>query len=292
MAWALKTDGLTKVFRGNPAVDRVSLRVPEGTVYGFLGPNGAGKTTTLRLVLGLIRPNAGTIDVLGRRVGQDSMPRVGALIETPSLYPHLTGYENLDITRRLLSLPATEIGRVLEIVELVPASKQRVGCYSLGMRQRLAIARALLGHPRLLILDEPTNGLDPEGIVEMRKLIRRVPQEGGATLIVSSHHLSEVEKVATHVGLIHRSKLIVEDRLERLLSQDCAVEVATDDLAATRLLLASEGFRVDSLDGTLLVEAASPAEIAARIVSNGRQLLHLSVRRPSLEQAYHRAIAA
>ena len=117
MAWALKTDGLTKIFRGNPAVDRVSLRVPEGTVYGFLGPNGAGKTTTLRLVLGLIRPNAGTIDVLGRRVGQDSMPRVGALIETPSLYPHLTGYENLDITRRLLSLPATEIGRVLEIVE-------------------------------------------------------------------------------------------------------------------------------------------------------------------------------
>jgi ABC-2 type transport system ATP-binding protein len=292
LGWALKTDGLTKSFAGKAAVDGVSLRVPEETVYGFLGPNGAGKTTTLRLALGLIRANAGAIEVLGCRLGRDSMPRVGALIETPSLYPHLTGNENLDITRRLLALPATEIERALEIVELTAAARQRVGGYSLGMRQRLAIARALLGSPRLLILDEPTNGLDPEGIVEMRKLIRRLPQDGGATLIVSSHHLSEIEKVATHVGLIHRGKLLIEERLDQLLSEDSAVEVVTDDLTATSMLLMNAGFGVDMLDQKLLVEAAPPAEIAARIVGDGQRLQHLSLRRPCLEQVYHRAIAA
>ena len=241
MYWALKTDGLTKAFAGKLAVDSVSLRVPEKAVYGFLGANGAGKTTTLRLVLGLIRAKAGSIDLFGQRMGRDPMPRVGALIETPSLYTHLTGRENLDITRRLLALPGSEIERVLEIVELSSAGRQRVGGYSLGMRQRLAIARALLGRPRLLILDEPTNGLDPEGIVDMRNLIRRLPDADGATLIVSSHHLSEIEKVATHVGLIHRGRLLVEDSLARLLGHGTAVELATDDLASTETLLINAG---------------------------------------------------
>src|SRR6476646_5976177 len=210
MEWALETDRLTKDFGGKAAVCGVSLRVPERAIYGFLGANGAGKTTTMRLVLGLVRATSGTIDLFGRRLGRDPMPRVGALIETPSLYPHLTGRENLDITRRLLGLPAAEIDRVLEIVELSAAGRQRVGAYSLGMKQRLAIARALLGHPKLLILDEPTNGLDPEGIVDMRNLIRRLPDADGATLIVSSHHLTEIERVATHVGLIHHGRLVME----------------------------------------------------------------------------------
>ena len=292
MAWALETNGLTKVFAGRRAVDEVSLRVPEQAIYGFLGANGAGKTTTLRLVLGLLRPNAGSIDLFGSRLGRDPLPRVGALIETPSLYPHLTGRENLDITRRLLSLDKREIDRVLDIVELTLAAGQRVGGYSLGMRQRLAIARALLGRPRLLILDEPTNGLDPEGIVDMRRLIRRLPEEDGATLIVSSHHLSEIEKVATHVGLIHRGRLLVEDSLERLLSHGTAVEVVTDDLSATETLLAQAGLGVSNCGETLLVEASSSAEIAALIVGRGQRLRHLSLRRPSLEQSYHQAIAA
>jgi ABC-2 type transport system ATP-binding protein len=225
-------------------------------------------------------------------MGRDPMPRVGALIETPSLYTHLTGRENLDITRRLLALPGSEIERVLEIVELSSAGRQRVGGYSLGMRQRLAIARALLGRPRLLILDEPTNGLDPEGIVDMRNLIRRLPDADGATLIVSSHHLSEIEKVATHVGLIHRGRLLVEDSLARLLGHGTAVELATDDLASTETLLINAGFSAVTGDGRILVEAPSPAEIAALVVGSGQRLHYLSVRRPSLEQTYHQAIAA
>ena len=292
MDWALKTDGLTKTFTGRRAVDGLSLRVPAKAIYGFLGANGAGKTTTLRLVLGLIRANAGSIDLFGRRLGRDPLPRVGALIETPSLYSHLTGRENLDITRRLLVLERREIDRVLEIAELAPASGQKVGGYSLGMRQRLAIARALLGRPRLLILDEPTNGLDPEGIVDMRKLIRRLPEEDGATLIVSSHHLSEIEKVATHVGLIHHGRLLVEDNMERMLSGGTAVEVETDDLMATELLLAQAGFGVSNCGEMLLVETASSDEIATLIVGRGQRLRHLSIRRPSLEQSYHQAIAA
>ena len=292
MDWALKTDGLIKTFAGKPVVDNVSLRVPEKAVYGFLGANGAGKTTTLRLVLGLLRMNEGSIDLFGRRLGRDRIPGVGALIETPSLYPHLTGRENPDITRRLLRLAKSEIDRVLGIVELASASGQRVGGYSLGMRQRLAIGRALLGHPKLLILDEPTNGLDPEGIVDMRNLIRRLPEADGATLIVSSHHLSEIEKVATHVGLIHRGRLLVEDRLDLLLGRKAMVEVATDDLAATHRLLACAGFAVESRECSLLVETPSPADLAALIVGKGHQLRHLALARPSLEQTYHQAIAA
>ena len=296
MELALKTDGVIKKFGGRTAVDRVSLSVPEQAIYGFLGANGAGKTTTLRLVLGLLRPNAGAIHLFGQRLGRDRMPLVGALIETPSLYPHLTGRENLDISRRLLGLPVAEIDRVLAIVELTSAGPQRVGGYSLGMRQRLAIARALLGSPRLLILDEPTNGLDPEGIVDMRELIRRLPQADGATLIVSSHHLSEIERVATHVGLIHQGRLLVEDRLDRLLGGEARVEVATNDHARTAKLLRDGGFEVlpQPAGGPLLVggSAVSPSRIAALIVAEGLDLTHLAVRRPSLEQAYHQAIAA
>jgi ABC-type multidrug transport system ATPase subunit len=292
MEWALKTDGLTRMFGGKDAVRDLSLRVPEKAIYGFLGANGAGKTTTMRLVLGLIRVTSGSIDLFGSRVGRDPMPRVGALIETPSLYPHLTGRENLDITRRLLGLPASEIDRVLAIVELASAARQRAGSYSLGMKQRLAIARALLGHPRLLILDEPTNGLDPEGIVDMRNLIRRLPEADGATLIVSSHHLSEIEKVATHVGLIHKGRLLVEDELARLLKQSAMVELVTDDLDATRALLATAGFRVERDDDTLLVDAPSTAGIAELVVGKGQELRHLRLRQPSLEQTYHHAIAA
>jgi len=289
---ALRTNRLTKKFAGRLAVDSVSLCVPARAVYGFLGANGAGKTTTLRLVLGLLRSNGGSIDLFGKRMGRDPLPRVGALIETPSLYPHLNGRENLDITRRLLALPATEIDRVLDIVELASAARQRVGGYSLGMRQRLAIARALLGRPKLLILDEPTNGLDPEGILDMRALIRRLPEADGATLIVSSHQLSEIERVATHVGLIHQGRLLVQDRLDRLLGQQPQVEVVTNDLMATQKVLAGAGFAVLDGGGLLLVDAPSPAEVAALIVSRGQQLHHLSLRRPSLEQTYHQAIAA
>ena len=296
---ALQTESLTKRFGGHMAVNGVSMAVPVQAIYGFLGANGAGKTTTLRLALGLLRADSGWVELFGRRVGRDALPRVGALIENPSLYPHLTGRENLDITRRLLGLDIGEIDRVLAIVDLASAGRQRVGGYSLGMRQRLAIARALLGRPQLLILDEPTNGLDPEGIVDMRSLIRRLPAADGATLIVSSHHLAEIEQVATHVGLIHRGQLLLEQPLDALLGQQTAVEIATDDLVASAELLDRAGYAVAyDPSGRLLLVTASPdqptasAPIAALLVGERQVLHHLALRRPTLEHAYHRAIAA
>ena len=293
MADALTTHHLTKWFDDRVAVDAVSLNVPQGAIYGFLGANGAGKTTTLRLVLGLLRPSGGLIEMFGQPNGCGG-PRIGALIEQPSLYPHLTGNENLDITRRLLGLASLEIARVLRIVDLAVAANQRVGTYSLGMRQRLAIARALLGRPKLVILDEPTNGLDPTGIADMRDLLRRLPEVDGATLIVSSHQLAEIEQVATHVGLLHRGRLLLEQPIAALLGGEQRLEVGTADLAASALILGRAGYAIirEPRSAMLLVDNAPAPAIAALLVKHGQALFHLAPRRATLEQAYHRAIAA
>lgn len=294
MAEALTTHGLTKRFGARTAVDSVSLTVPESAIYGFLGANGAGKTTSLRLVLGLLRPDAGRIEVFGRPVGHGDALRIGALIEQPSLYPHLTGCENLDLTRRLLGLDTSEIIRVLKVVDLCSAASQRVGTYSLGMRQRLAIARALLGRPRLVILDEPTNGLDPEGIADMRVLLRRLPEVDGATLIVSSHQLAELERVATHVGLLHHGRLLLQQEIADLLAGEQGLDVGTDDPVASALILGRAGFAVRRAPGSshFIVERGAASDVAALLVRHGQSLHHLASRRATLEQAYHRAIAA
>ena len=293
MTPALETHALTKRFgKAAPAVDAVSLAVPRRAIYGFLGANGAGKTTTLKLVLGLLRADAGTIRLFGEDAGSHSRADIGSLIETPSSYDHLTGRQNLEVTRILLGLPGREIGRVLEIVDLAHAGDRRVGGYSLGMRQRLGIARALLGKPRLLILDEPTNGLDPDGNRDMRVLLRRLPEAGDVTLIVSSHLLSEVEQVATHVGLLHRGRLLIESPLDALLGGMAAVEVDTGDRARAAMILGGAGFAVRPGEGgNLLVDAEDPAEIAALLVREGQSLSHLTRHRPSLEGIYHRHIA-
>ena len=297
MTQALATDGLTKCFGRQAAVDRLSIAVPERGIYGFLGANGAGKTTTLRLALGLLRADAGSIRLFGEPVRRGGARGVGALIEAPSLYPHLTGRENLDLTRRLLGLPPKEIERVLQVVELGDVGAKRVGGYSLGMRQRLAIARALLGQPRLLILDEPTNGLDPEGIVDMRALLRRLPDAEGTTLLVSSHLLAEVEQVATHVGMIHHGRLLIEDSLPALLAEAPAIEVCTGDPAASARLLRGAGFAVSDDHGRLVVAAApgasepQPDLVARLLIEDGQSLRHLARRRPTLERVYHRQLA-
>lgn len=290
---ALTTHSLTKRFGERAAVDRISLCVPEGAIYGFLGANGAGKTTSLRLILGLLRPDAGRIVIFGQTAGHQTAPHIGALIEQPSLYPHLTGRENLDLTRHLLGVASSETARVLKIVDLTNAANQRVGTYSLGMRQRLAIARALLGRPRLVILDEPTNGLDPEGIADMRALLRRLPQVDGATLIVSSHQLGELEQVATHVGLLHRGRLLLEQPIATLLDGEPRFEVCTKDPVASAMILGRAGFAITRELGSafLLVGQAQAPAIAALLVEHGQSLMHLAPRRTTLEQAYHHAIA-
>jgi len=287
MEMAIETRGLTRAFGGRLAVDRLDLSVPARAVYGFLGRNGAGKTTTIRLLLGLIRADAGEIRLFGQPLAR-ARARIGALVEVPALYDHLTGRENLDCTRRLLGLDRTEIDRVLGIVDLHAAAGRRVGGYSLGMRQRLGLARALLGRPRLLLLDEPTNGLDPDGIADMRRLLARLPQEEDVTLLVSSHLLDEVERVATHVGLVDRGRLVMEGPLDALRATGGeAVEVDTAPAAAATL--ARAGFRVDGEDGRLLVRGPGPCapdRIAALLVKAGHPLHRLARTERRLEQLF------
>lgn len=296
---AFSVTKLTKTFGKHRAVDDLSLTLPERSVYGFLGANGAGKTTTLRLMLGLLRADAGQIVLFGETVRWGRRPRaaVGALIENPLLYPHLTGRETLDLTRRILDLPRPETDRVLELVDLGGAGGKRVGGYSLGMRQRLALARALLGKPRLLVLDEPTNGLDPDGIAAMRALLRALPQQEDITLLVSSHLLGEVQEIATHVGLMHRGRMLVENRLDCLLQDEGAIVLETSDNAAISAMLKRAGWHVRDEGPRLRIEAGNhdtipaPARIARSVMEAGHELLHISRNRPQLEDVYHREIA-
>ena len=221
-ATIIQTTELTRRFGNLTAVDRLGLHVPRGSVYGFLGPNGAGKTTTIRMLLGLIRPNNGEVRLFGeplQRSRRALLRRLGALVEAPSVYPNLTGRENLEVTRRLTGGARSQIDRVLGIVHLDDAADRRVRGYSNGMRQRLGLALALLGEPELLILDEPTNGLDPSGIQEMRDLIVRLPEEFGVTVFLSSHLLAEVEQVASHIGIIQEGSLRFQGTLEDLHAQ-------------------------------------------------------------------------
>ncbi|MGG2108043.1 lantibiotic protection ABC transporter ATP-binding protein [Lysinibacillus pakistanensis] len=202
----LKTENLSKSFKGQKIVEDLSLTIPRNTVYGLLGPNGAGKSTTLKMMTGMLRPSTGKIFFNGHEWNRNDLHDIGVLIETPPLYENLTARENLKVRTIALGLPASRIDEVLRIVDLTNTGKKRAGQFSLGMKQRLGIAIALLNYPKLLILDEPTNGLDPIGIQELRKLIRSFP-ELGITVILSSHILSEVEQVVDEIGIIAGGKL-------------------------------------------------------------------------------------
>ncbi|MEK4174128.1 MULTISPECIES: lantibiotic protection ABC transporter ATP-binding protein [unclassified Lysinibacillus] len=202
----LKIENLNKSFKGQKIVDNVSLEIQRNTVYGLLGPNGAGKSTTLKMMTGMLRPNAGNIIFNGHTWTRNDLQDIGVLIETPPLYDNLTATENLQVRTIALGLPQSRIEEVLKIVDLTKTGKKRAGQFSLGMKQRLGIAIALLNKPKLLILDEPTNGLDPIGIQELRQLIRSFPEQG-ITVILSSHILSEVEQVVDDIGIIADGKL-------------------------------------------------------------------------------------
>lgn len=218
----IETDNLTRQYGNVRCVNSIRMRVPRGAVYGFLGPNGAGKSTTLKMILGLVRPTEGSITLFGMPVNSKNRIRLladtGSLIESPSYYGHLTGEENLHILQTLKGCPEKDIDKVLQIVRLDGARKKKVNHYSLGMKQRLGLASALLGFPKLLILDEPTNGLDPSGISEMRELIRTLPSEYGITVVVSSHLLGEIDQMADHVGIIRKGQLVFQDTLKTLHS--------------------------------------------------------------------------
>jgi ABC-2 type transport system ATP-binding protein len=292
---AIETVNLTRRFGALVAVNRLGLRVPRGCIYGFLGPNGAGKTTTIRMLLGLIRPNEGEAHLLGESFAGSArrglLRRVGALVEMPSLYPHLTGYQNLQVTQELVGLPRANIDRVLGIVRLRSDAHRRVKEYSLGMRQRLGVALALLGEPQLLILDEPTNGLDPAGIREMRDLIRGLPTEHGVTVFLSSHLLGEVEQIATHVGIVGRGRMLFQGTLGELQGQlrEWAV-VEVDQPAKAASVLSRIGMPVEVTDeGRLalnLPARTAAARIASELIGAGLDLYQLRLERPSLEDLF------
>ncbi|MEO7635186.1 MAG: ABC transporter ATP-binding protein [Sphingomicrobium sp.] len=298
MQSAITTTGLRRSFGSKDALRGVDLAVPAGSIFGFLGPNGAGKTTTIRLLLGLLRPSGGRIAILGlpmpaRRL--EIARSIGALVETPALYDHLTGRENLEITRLLLGLPRSAIAPALDLVDLGFAAHQRLGGYSLGMRQRLALARALLGAPRLLILDEPTNGLDPDGIRDLRGLIRRLAADHGTTVFVSSHQLAEVQQIATHVGLMCDGRLLAQGPLgEVLAGAGPRVDIAVERADAAARALAARGWTVEQAGGRLLVDLAggNAPDILELLVAQGFRVAELRRSVPTLEELYVRLTAA
>jgi len=213
MNMILETSNLCKKFKGQSAVDNVSLHIEENSVYGLLGPNGAGKSTILKMIAGILKPTSGIVEIDGHIWSRTDLREIGALIETPPLYENLTAYENLKVRTLALGLPEARIEEVLNTVQLLNTGRKKAGHFSLGMKQRLGIALALLSHPKLLILDEPTNGLDPIGIQELRELIRSFPKQG-ITVILSSHILSEVEQIADHIGIIAAGKLGYENKID------------------------------------------------------------------------------
>lgn len=304
MSPAIQTLGLTRRFGAHVAVDAVSMTVPERSIYGFLGRNGAGKTTTIKLLLGLLQADAGQariagIDVAADRIG--AARKVGALLEAQGFYPHLGGRENLDLTRRLLDLPKREIDRVLELTEMTAHGRRRVADYSLGMRQRLGLARAMLGAPPVLILDEPTNGLDPEGIADMRGFLRELPERSGATVLLSSHLLGEIEQTATHVGILSHGRLVLEGALDELkagMATEVAIETDTPERA---LLLAREhGFDVEQGHDALIARFAAGEDVRnataalnrVLCIAGGIRIHALAPRRRSLETLYRNAALA
>jgi lantibiotic transport system ATP-binding protein len=265
--YILATRQLRKSFGGVPVVNDINLQVPKGSIYGFLGPNGAGKTTTIRLLLGLITPDQGEISIFGfdlRSHLKVILRRVGSLVEAPSIYPRLTGRENLQVLTRLVNIPPNRIDEVLRLVELSDAAHRMAGQYSQGMKQRLGLAMALLNEPEFLVLDEPTNGLDPAGIREVRELLKRLSAKFGVTVFLSSHLLSEVELIATHLGIIHQGRLLFQGTLQELQSVRCGHTIirVNDTQAALELLkFHAAACRFDG-EGTLDVETSGPQEVA------------------------------
>lgn len=292
----IETKGLCKTYGSHTSVDHLDLMVPEGSVYGFIGPNGAGKSTTMKMLLGLIHPTGGTVRLLGQRMDVHNrlaiLRRTGSLIESPAGYAHLTAQENLQIVADLKQVPRKDIERVLEIVHLREYRRRKVGQYSLGMRQRLGIAQALLGNPELLVLDEPTNGLDPAGIQEMRSLIAEMPRTCGATVIISSHLLSELEMIVDQVGIINNGQLLFQGPLEQLRRHsrgEILLEVLDPDLA--RRVLAANRIRTGNggtprcLQLPALPEA-SLAELVRRLADQGAGVVGVTRRTKTLEEIF------
>ncbi|MGH3471618.1 MAG: ABC transporter ATP-binding protein [Nocardioidaceae bacterium] len=294
MSAVVEVRQLTKVYGGRrghevKAVDSINMTVDRGEVYGFLGPNGAGKTTTIRMVLGLVNATAGQVRVLGRRPGsREALEETGSLIEGPAFYPYLSGQNNLRVVARYAGLSERQIPAALDLVDLAERSRDRYSTYSLGMKQRLGVAAALLKDPRLIVLDEPTNGLDPAGMRDMRAIIGRLGAEG-RTVLLSSHLMGEVQQVCDRVAVIDHGRILVETTVAELTDFGELVVAATpSDLARTTLLGMAEVESVQARDGRLHVRIDSQhtAEVARRLVEAGVALSELRRDERQLEDAF------
>jgi lantibiotic transport system ATP-binding protein len=294
--YCLETENLTHRFSEEETVLRnISLQVPTGAIYGFLGPNGAGKTTTLRLVLGLLKTQRGAIRIFGKQFAANRIEilgKLGSLIESPSLYGHLTATENLKILQKVYQCPDRRIGEVLEIVGLAATGKKKCANFSLGMKQRLSIAIALLHNPALLILDEPTNGLDPNGIIEVRELLKKLNAESGMTILISSHLLAEIEKLVTHLGIIHKGVLLFQGTLVDLrATQEMRSVIAfeTNQTAQVAAILSANGLAPSVADGCVtipIVEKDLIAKLNQQFVSNGIDVYQIKIVKHDLESIF------
>ncbi|BBK80167.1 ABC transporter ATP-binding protein [Streptococcus mutans] len=288
--YIIETKQLSKDFSGEAAVNQLSIHVRKNEIYGFLGPNGAGKSTAMKMLLGLLQPTHGSIRLFDKNFDSNQialLSSVGSLIEEPSYYANLTGYENLEIIQRLLKLPKENIDKVLKIVKLYEQKDKLVKNYSLGMKQRLGIALAIIKFPKLLILDEPTNGLDPAGIQEIRELIKSLPQKYDMTVIISSHILSEIEQMATTVGIINKGKLLFEGQLTELEEDEKYLFETSDDALAEQLLM-RKGFELEE-NQSIVLKDYNKANIAAAVkvlVANDIDIYQVRMVRKSLEEVF------
>ena len=289
----IETRNLSYHFGTELVLDQVSLKVREGSIYGFLGPNGAGKTTTIKVLLSLLQTDNEKVFLFGKDLNKNRieiLSGIGSLVEQPAIYAHLSGKENLLNRALLLRVNASRVSEILDLVSLKEHANKTAGKYSLGMKQRLGIALALLNDPKLLILDEPTNGLDPNGIIEIRQLIRKLVEERGKTVFISSHLLSEVEKMVSHIGIINRGKLLFQGTIEELnnLSKK-QLEIQTNNLISSKELLCKHGHQAEISKDKILIPYQTldqSAEINSLLVRNDHKVYHLGLSKQNLENLF------
>lgn len=294
--YCIETNKLTYKFKGGDTVlNDINLQVPTGSIYGFLGPNGAGKTTTLRLILGLLANQQGSIKIFDKEFyanRTEILANIGSLIEAPSLYGHLTATENLKIWQKIYQCPKERIAQVLDIVGLANTGKKRAGKFSLGMKQRLSIAIALLHNPKLLILDEPTNGLDPNGIIEVRELLKKLNKEHGTTVIISSHLLAEIEKMVTHLGIIHKGTVMFQGTLNDLhlkQTQSSLINFSTNNTEKTKQIITANGQVASAANNGVtmpIVDKKIIAKINTELVNSGVEVYEISTVKNDLESIF------
>ncbi|MDB5278242.1 MAG: Sulfate-transporting ATPase [Ferruginibacter sp.] len=294
--YCVETSKLLHQFLGEEMVlNDISLQVNEGSIYGFLGPNGAGKTTTLKLILGLLKKQQGEIFIFGKQVENNRIEilrNIGSLIESPSLYGHLTASENLSILQKIYRCPKQRIEEVLHLAGLSSTGNKKASQFSLGMKQRLSIAIALLHSPSLLILDEPTNGLDPNGMIEIRELLTRLNQQQGTTIIISSHLLGEIEKLITHVGVINKGKILFQGTLNDLKNkqqESLFTVIETSHIEKAMRIIAAHHLVAEIKDGKIILPALPKKTIAVisrQLVENGIELYEIGVVKNDLETIF------